>query len=75
MTPDTGRVSLIQEITLKLADAKPGVRSVVIIIHRSNQSLVILDKVFSESAPVQTTSFNLKNAGLRDDAFELEITA
>ena len=44
-------------------------------IHRNNQSLVILDKVFSEPAPVQTTSFNLKNAGLRDGAFELEITA
>ena len=75
MTPDTGRISPTQEITLKLADAKSGVRSVVVTIHRNNQSLVILDKVFSEPAPVQTTSFNLKNAGLRDGAFELEITA
>lgn len=74
MTPDTGRISPTQEITLKLADAKSGVRSVVVTIHRNNQSLVILDKVFSEPAPVQTTSFNLKNAGLRDGAFELEIT-
>ena len=75
MTPDTGRISPTQEITLKLTDAKSGVRSVVVTIHRNNQSLVILDKVFSEPAPVQTTSFNLKNAGLRDGAFELEITA
>ena len=75
MTPDTGRISPTQEITLKLADAKSGVRSVVVTIHRNNQSLVILDKVFSEPVPVQTTSFNLKNAGLRDGAFELEITA
>ena len=57
MTPDTGRISPTQEITLKLADAKSGVRSVVVTIHRNNQSLVILDKVFSEPAPVQTTSF------------------
>ena len=75
MTPDTGRISPTQEITLKLMDVKSGVRSVVVTIHRNNQSLVILDKVFSEPAPVQTTSFNLKNAGLRDGAFELEITA
>ena len=46
MTPDTGRISPTQEITLKLADAKSGVRSVVVTIHRNNQSLVILDKVF-----------------------------
>lgn len=30
MTPDTGRISPTQEITLKLADAKSGVRSVVV---------------------------------------------
>lgn len=51
MTPDTGRISPTQEITLKLADAKSGVRSVVVTIHRNNQSLVILDKVFSEPPP------------------------
>ena len=51
MTPDTGRISPTQEITLKLTDAKSGVRSVVVTIHRNNQSLVILDKVFSEPAP------------------------
>ena len=39
MTPDTGRISPTQEITLKLADAKSGVRSVVVTIHRNNQSL------------------------------------
>ena len=44
MTPDTGRISPTQEITLKLADAKSGVRSVIVTIHRNNQSLVILDK-------------------------------
>ncbi len=75
MTPDTGRISPTQDVSLKLADAKSGVRSVVVTIHRNNQSLVILDKVFSEAAPSQSVSFNLKNAGLRDGAFELEITA
>ena len=30
MTPDTGRISPTQEITLKLTDAKSGVRSVVV---------------------------------------------
>ena len=71
MTPDTGRISPTQEITLKLADAKSGVRSVVVTIHRNNQSLVILDKVFSEPAPVQTTSFNLKNHGAGQFPHEL----
>ena len=37
MTPDTGRISPTQEITLKLADAKSGVRSVVVTIHRNSQ--------------------------------------
>lgn len=75
MTPDTGRISPTQDVTLKLSDAKSGVHSVLVTIHRNNQSLVILDKVFNEAAPSQTVSFNLKNAGLRDGAFELEITA
>lgn len=69
------RISPTQEITLKLTDAKSGVPLRCRHHHRNNQSLVILDKVFSEPAPVQTTSFNIKNAGLRDGAFELEITA
>ena len=75
MTPDTGRISPTQDIALTLTDAKSGVRSVSVTIHRNNQSLVILDKVFAEAAPSQSVSFNLKNAGLRDGAFELEITA
>lgn len=75
MTPDTGRISPTQDIGLTLTDAKSGVRSVTVTVHRNNQSLVILDTVFNPAAPVQKASFNLKNAGLRDGAFELEITA
>ena len=75
MTPDTGKISPNQDVSLTLKDAKSGVRSVSVTIHRNNQSLVILEKTFSTVAPVQTASFNLKNAGLRDGSFELEITA
>ena len=70
MTPDTGRISPTQDIALTLTDAKSGVRSVSVTIHRNNQSLVILDKVFAEAAPSQSVSFNLKNAGLRDGALD-----
>ena len=75
MVPDTGRISPNQNIELTLSDPKSGVRSVTVTVHRNNQSLVILDTVFNPVAPTQKASFNLKNAGLRDGAFELEITA
>ncbi|MEG2004780.1 MAG: M23 family metallopeptidase, partial [Bilophila sp.] len=75
MTPDTGRVSPTQDIQLTLTDAKSKVRSVTVYVRKNSQSLVVFERTFSTTAASQTASFNLKNAGLRDGSFELEVVA
>lgn len=75
MTPDTGRVSPSQEITLTLTDAKSDIRSVVVSVRKNTQTLVVFERGFSTPSRRQTASFNLKNAGLRDGTFDLEIVA
>lgn len=73
MEPDTGRISPLQEITLNLSDAKSGIRSVVVQIRRSSGTSTVFERVFTSSASRQSLAFNLKDAGLRDGRFDLEI--
>lgn len=75
MTPDTGRVSPTQDIQLTLTDAQSKIRSVTVYVRKNSQSLVVFERVFSTAASTQTASFNLKNAGLRDGSFVLEVMA
>lgn len=75
MTPDTGRVSPSQEITLTLTDAVSNIKSVVVMVRKSSGAVTVLDRTFASASPRQTISFNLKDAGLRDGNFELEIKA
>lgn len=73
LTPDTGRASPTLEMSLSARDAKSGIRSITVTVKKNSHSLVVLDKHFSEARPEQSVTFNLKEAGLRDGAFDLEI--
>lgn len=74
MTPDTGRLSPTRDITLHLSDIS-GVRSVLVSVRRNNASTVVLRKHFSPYKPEETVTFSLKDTGIREGAFDLEIKA
>lgn len=75
MSPDTGRVSPAQEITLTITDAKNAIRSVSVMIRRSSGTTTVFERAFTQPAPRQTVTFSLKDAGLKDGRFDLEIVA
>lgn len=75
MTPDTGRISPLQDIHLSLTDAKNNMRSVTVSVRKRDHSLVVFEKRFDTETPSQNVTFNLKNSGLKDGQFQLEIKA
>ena len=75
LTPDTGRASPHQDLALTLRDKKSGIRSVTVTVKKNSHSLVVLDSAFSDGRREQRVTFNLKDAGLKDGAFDLEVRA
>ena len=74
ISPDTGRLSPTREILLTLADPS-NVRAVTISVRKNNSSTVILKKHFSPYKPEEVVKFSLKDAGIREGAFDLEVKA
>lgn len=74
IAPDTGKLSPNREVTLTLGDPS-GVRSVTVSVRKNNVSTVVLKKHFSPYQKEETLAFSLKNAGIREGAFELEVKA
>ena len=74
MAPDTGRISPNREVTLTLNDIS-GVRSVTVSIRKNNASTVVLKKHFSPYQKEEKVTFSLKNSGIREGAFDLEVKA
>lgn len=75
MLPDTGRISPHQDIQVTLSDAKHDIRSVAVSVRKREDTLVVFEKGFTSASPIQKVTFNLKNTGLRDGPFQLEIKA
>lgn len=74
ISPDTGRLSPARSISLTLDDPS-GIRSVSVAVRKNNSSHVVFQKYFSEVRPSQTVTFSLKDAGIREGAFDMEIKA
>lgn len=75
ITPEIkGRMGLSQDIELRLRD-KSGVQSVSVRVKRAEQSMTVLQQVFSTLETERKVSFNLKETRLPEGAFELEIRA
>lgn len=75
ISPDNGRASANQEITVYLDDAGSNVKSVTVSVRKNNISSPVARHEFDPATPSAQFSFNLKDAKLRDGAFELEIKA
>lgn len=75
MIPDTGRISPHQDIQVTLSDAKHDIRSITVSVRKREDALVVFERGFTSASPIQKVTFNLKNTGLRDGPFQLEIKA
>lgn len=69
-----GTMGLSQDIELAMRD-KSGVQSVSVRVKRGEQSMTVLQQVFSTLETERKLSFNLKETRLPDGAFELEVRA
>lgn len=75
MVPDTGRISPHQDIQVTLSDAKHAIRAVTVSVRKRDATLIVFEKKFTDANPVQKITFNVKNTGLHDGPFQLEIKA
>lgn len=73
LSPDTGRASPHQEFALTLRDKKSGIRSVTVTARKTAHAQVVLESAFTDGASEQRVRFSLKDAGLKDGAFDLEV--
>ena len=74
IVPDTGRVSPHTPLQITLADPS-NIRSISVGVRRNNVVTPIFQRHFEEYLSQRTVEVSLKNAGLREGAFELEIKA
>ncbi len=72
ISPQSSRVSPEVTLTLDMHDIS-GIRSVVVTARKSSSSTQIFKKVFKSSSQETSVSFNLKDSGLQEGAFDLEV--
>lgn len=73
LTPQTERIGPAANLRLEASDASSGLRSVTISVRRNDQVTKIFEKKFDDHPSSFTMPFNLKDAGLPDGSFMLEI--
>jgi len=74
LSPNTDRISPKREFTLRMTDPS-GIRSVSVQVRKNNQVQTIFEQYFSDKQQTEIVKFDLKNASLREGAFDLEIKA
>lgn len=74
ITPASGRVSPSTVLKVRMEDPA-GIRSLVVGIRKNNVLNVIFNRHFDEYKPVCVVDVPLKDAQLREGAFEMEIRA
>lgn len=74
VSPNTGRVSPASVLQIKMSDPS-GIRSLSVGIRKNNVINVILNRHFDEYLPERTVEVPLKDANLREGAFDLEVRA
>ncbi|MDD2966722.1 MAG: M23 family metallopeptidase [Desulfovibrionaceae bacterium] len=72
LIPESDHVSPQRELMLTMQDPS-GIRSVTISVRKNNSTVPIFEKTFKEPKKEESVTFSLKNSGLRDGAFDLEI--
>ena len=74
VTPNTGRVSNASVLKIQLKDPS-GIRSISVGVRKNNIVNVIFSKHFDKYLPEREVEVPMKDANLREGAFELEIRA
>lgn len=74
VTPNTGRVSPASVLAISMNDPS-GIRAISVGIRRNNALNVIFSRHFNEYLPERTVEVPLKDANLREGAFDLEVRA
>lgn len=74
ISPDTDRVSPATSLKIAMNDSS-GIRGLIVGIRKNNTLHVIYDKRFDDYLPERTVEVPLKDAQLREGAFEMEIRA
>ena len=74
ITPANGKVSPASVLKVQLSDPS-GIRSLVVGIRKNNVLNVFYNKHFDEYLPEREVEVPMKEAALRDGAFEMEIRA
>ncbi len=75
LSPATERVAPALSMTATLEDASSAIKSVSIVARRADKVFPVLEKTFEDSSKKQQVTFTLKDTGLKDVDFTLEITA
>lgn len=74
VSPNTGRVSPASVLKVSMKDPS-GIRSVTVGVRKNNVLNVIFNKHFDQYLPERTVEVPLKDANLREGAFDLEVRA
>ena len=75
LTPNLDRVSPTLPLTVTAEDAKNPVKRIKVLVRRNGAMLPVAEQTFTDGAHTQSLTFTLQETGLRDTAFDLEITA
>ena len=74
VSPAHTYVSPSREITVTATDTASSIKGITVVVHSKGRILPVLEKRFTEDAPEQKTVFTLKETGLSEGEFDLEIT-
>ena len=74
VSPNTGRVSPASVLKISMKDPS-GIRSITVGVRKNNALNVIFNKHFDQYLPERTVEVPLKDANLREGAFDLEVRA
>ena len=74
VSPNTGRVSPASVLKINMRDVS-GIRSVTVGVKKNNVLNVIFSKHFDQYLPERTVEVTLRDANLREGAFDLEVRA
>ncbi|MBQ9405433.1 MAG: M23 family metallopeptidase [Desulfovibrio sp.] len=72
ITPNTGRISPASVLKIHMHDPS-GIRSISVGVRKNNNLIVIFRKHFDEYLPEREVTVAMRDANLREGAFELEI--
>lgn len=74
LSPSVDSISPKKELTLNISDPS-GIRSVSVFATKGTDRFSLIEKNFVEAPMSEKLTFTLKDSGLRDGAFELEVVA